>query len=596
MASLTQSIASVEQEIRNSISKEVPWDLVTTFSKIVRESGTEGEWKAAHYIYDQLKSFGADVTMLKPELLISVPRGARLEVLSPAGGGTIRAKTPAFSLPTTGVEADVVFLPAPKVERIEDMFSTRGQSAETDIAGKIVISEGMSMPMRVRDHEKRGALAQIYVNPGQAIHEGICTSIWGTPTLSSLEQKPKSPIVCVNRPDGEKLIQLAQASKLRVRIETKLDEGWVQCPLNTVWIEGSEEPEKFLLVHGHLDSWHEGIGDNATGDASLLELARVFTKHRGKLRRSLRICWWPGHSHGRYAGSTWFADEFARDLARNCVAQLDIDSPGCRDATEYFEDVMWMQEAESFCRDVIRDVTGKDSRGKRPLRAGDYSFNQIGLSGFFMLLSNIPTARRKELGYNYIVGGCGGNIAWHTEDDLLPVADPEVLFTDINIYVSAISRVLNADVLPFEHSRAAREIREQLEKYQTSSKGHLDLSAAIDAASALEIMLQKFEATTKSAEPGEQREFNQAIMDIARLLVPVNYARGERFDHDPAVSLPPVPKLDRAPMLAELVGDHTLYRSLQTELVREKNKIVDSLDSARVIAERLVNAQSARRL
>ncbi len=587
MASLTHSISTVEQEIRKSISKEIPWDLVTTFSKLIRESGTEGEWKAAHYIHDKLQSFGADVTMHTPELLISVPRGARLEVLSPSGIGIIRAKTPAFALPTTGVEADVVFLPSPKVERIEDMFSTRGQVSDIDIAGKIVISEGMSMPMRVRDHEKRGALAQIYVNPGEPIHEGICTSIWGTPTLSSLERKPKSPIVCVNRPDGEKLIQQAQAGTLRVRIETKLDEGWVKCPLNTVWIQGSEEPEKFLLVHGHLDSWHEGIGDNATGDAALLELARVFTKHRDKLRRSLRICWWPGHSHGRYAGSTWFADEFARELARNCVAQLDIDSPGCRDATEYMEDVMWMQEADTFCKDVIRDVTGKESRGKRPLRAGDYSFNQIGLTGFFMLLSNIPPARRKELGHNYIVGGCGGNTAWHTEKDLLDVADPEVLFTDLNIYVAAINRVLNADVLPFEHSRAAREIREQLEKYQAGCKDHLNLSSAIEAAAELEESLQTFERAAQSAAPSARAEFNQAIMDIARLLVPVNYARGERFDHDPATSLPAVPKLDRASQLAELTGDHMLYRSLQTELIREKNKIVDSLDSARLIADRL---------
>lgn len=587
MASLTQSVAGVEQQIRESISRDVPWDLVTTFSKLIRESGTEGEWKAAQYIYDKLKSFGADVTMHTPELLISVPRGAKLQVLS-NGGGQIRAKTPAFALPTSGVEADVIFLPSPKVERIEDMFSTRGQAAEVDIAGKIVISEGMSMPMRVRDHEKRGAVAQIYVNPGEAIHEGICTSIWGTPTASSLERKPNSPIICVNRPDGERLIEQARAGGLRVRIETKLDEGWVKCPLNTVWVEGTDEPEKFILVHGHLDSWHEGIGDNATGDAALLELARVFTQHKDKLRRSLRICWWPGHSHGRYAGSTWFADEFARDLSRNCVAQLDIDSPGCRDATEYMEDVMWMQEADVFCRDVIRDVTGKESRGKRPLRAGDYSFNQIGLTGFFMLLSNIPPARRKELGHNYIVGGCGGNTAWHTEKDLLDVADPDVLFTDINIYVSAITRVLNAGILPFQHSHAAREIAQQIKKYQASSEGHLDLAPAIDAATQLIDVLERFEPAAASASPQQFAGFNEAIMEISRQLVPVNYARGDRFDHDPAVSLPPVPKLDRAPLLPDLTENHTVYRSLQTELIRERNKIVDSLDRARIAAERVL--------
>src|SRR5262249_3509157 len=103
----------------------------------------------------------------------------------------------------------------------------------------------------------------------------------------------------------------------------------------------------------------------------------------------------------------------------------------------------------------------------------------------------------------------------------------------------------------------------------------------------LEDSLQGFERATKAATPSRQCEFNQAIVDIARLLVPINYARGERFDHDAAVSLPAIPKLDRAPMLAELTGNHTLYRSLQTELIRDPNKIVDALDSARKIANRV---------
>src|SRR5215831_15957288 len=126
--------ASAEHEIRADISKDVPWHLVTTFSSIVRESGTEGEWKAAQYIYDKLKGWGADVTMHTPELLISVPRGAKLDV---PGLGSIRAKTPAFSASAPGLEAEVVYAPAKKVEKIEDMFSIGG--AGVDLTGKIVL-------------------------------------------------------------------------------------------------------------------------------------------------------------------------------------------------------------------------------------------------------------------------------------------------------------------------------------------------------------------------------------------------------------------------------------------------------------------------
>ena len=61
--------------------------------------------------------------------------------------------------------------------------------------------------------------------------------------------------------------------------------------------------------------WDIGIGDNAVGDATLLELARIFNDNRDQMARSLRVAWWSGHSTGRYGASTWYADAFGLDLA-----------------------------------------------------------------------------------------------------------------------------------------------------------------------------------------------------------------------------------------------------------------------------------------
>ena len=171
----------------------------------------------------------------------------------------------------------------------------------------------------------------------------------------------------------------------------------------------------------------------------MLEIARVLWANQGDLRRSVRIAWWPGHSTGRYAGSAWFADTFAIDLDEHCVAQINCDSPGCRWADVY-ENVAWMSETEDLCKDVIRAVTGQESHGERPLRAGDYSFNNIGLTSFFMLSSTMTEEKRREMSY-YTVGGCGGNIAWHTENDILEIADRQVLLRDIKLYLAAVMSV-----------------------------------------------------------------------------------------------------------------------------------------------------------
>ena len=59
-----------------------------------------------------------------------------------------------------------------------------------------------------------------------------------------------------------------------------------------------------MLVNGHLDAWAPGATCNATGDATMLELARVLAKHRNKIKRSVVFINWNGHEIAESAGST----------------------------------------------------------------------------------------------------------------------------------------------------------------------------------------------------------------------------------------------------------------------------------------------------
>ena len=303
----------------------------------------------------------------------------------------------------------------------------------------------------------------------------------------------------------------------------------MRCLLPVVEIRGQEDPDEFLLVHGHYDSWYEGIGDNATGDAALLELARVLWGLRDRLKRTVRIAWWPGHSTGRYAGSTWYADTFADEIDEHCIAQLDIDSPGCAGATAY-EEVMWMAEADALCRTSIQDALGLPSERVRPLRAGDYSFNQIGPTGLYMLLSNIPIEERKRRGY-YAVGGCGGNIAWHTPDDLMPVADLEILRRDLCVYLTTIVRILNAPLHPFDYTAAIDEVRAAVARYHQAAAGASRLRAAPRRPDGARHRLRRRggpgprPAWRRRAMPAERRRLNGVLRRVARLLVPLNYAK-----------------------------------------------------------------------
>jgi hypothetical protein len=578
-----------ESAITSAVSLDAPWALVEKFSQLVRDSGGKAERKAIDYITKQLSRWGVPHTLHEPELLISIPKKAKLEVVSPEAR-KLTAKTPSMSLSTDGrsTRGTVVYVPPQPGGAIIGLFEGLGDVAQ-DVRGKIVLTDGYPSPAKVIDFQEKGALGAIFISPGERIHEGICTSIWGSPDLDTIRRKPKIPVVAINKTEGAALRALAQASSVKVKLSTKLDEGWRPIPVLVAEIRGTEEPEKFVLLHGHLDSWHEGIGDNATGDATLMEVARVLWQHRGTLRRTVRIAWWSGHSHGRYAGSSWYADTYAQDLDDNCIVHINCDSPGCRWATVY-DDVFWMSEAGAVARAVIKDVTGLDAKGGRPLRAGDKSFSNIGVSTFYMLSSTMPEALVREKGY-YPVGGCGGNIAWHTEDDTLEIADRENLLRDMKVYAAAVFRAANTPIHPLDFTATTGEFAQTLARYQQAASGRFDFSPSIREVRALEEDLARFYAAAAalSDRPVDDvalGRVNEVQRRLARTLVPVNYTRTGRFRHDPAVNIPALPDLEPALRLGGLEAGSDADRVTRIHLTRGQNRLLGALrDARRILAD-----------
>lgn len=579
----------LESQVLDEIAIDEPWALLERFSTLTRLSGSDDEAKAVDYITSRLSEWGVSHEVHHPKCLISWPGKATLR-LANGENREFTVKTTSFS-PSTGgeeVTAELVYVPGEQPKSMTQMFGAdRSQSqptfrGELDLRGKIIITEGRGMGARNLDLGGSGAVAAIMVNPGERIHEGITTTSWGSPDLGSLGRTPPIPILGINRPEGQELIAMAKQGNVEVAFSNEVDVRWREIPVIVAEIEGVEVPEEFVLFHGHLDSWHVGIGDNATGDATLLEIARVFQAHRDKLARSLRIAWWSGHSHGRYAGSTWYADAFAIDLAENCVSHVNCDSPGCRWATVY-ENVMRMPEADDLVQNTIKDVTGEDSTGLRPLRAGDNAFNNLGITLYFMLSSTMPADLLEEKGY-YPVGGCGGNIAWHTEDDTMEIADKDNLLRDMRVYASVLLRSLNAPVHPLDYGAAISDIRHHLEQYAEGAGDKFDFSASFAELDALQDATQRFYNELESHTPAtaaEAREANAVQRHLARQLVNLSFSKDGRFRQDPARTYPALPEFQPANQLAELGAESDMAEVIRVDLTRAQNRFVWACRSAR---------------
>jgi len=196
-----------------------------------------------------------------------------------------------------------------------------------------------------------------------------------------------------------------------------------------------------VLLSSHYDSWHEGITDNATGNALCLALAALF--HGQALIRGLRIAFWPGHSNGRYAGSTWYADHYRSHLMHKCIAHINVDSPGCMGGSKLVinasgaESVAWLNQA-------IIATTGEPADRVTPLGKGaDQSFWGLGIPLHFSL-REVPEQRQS------LSPGSGGGWWWHTEKDTLDKVDENNLWRDFLVYQHWLESLLFEERLPLD--------------------------------------------------------------------------------------------------------------------------------------------------
>src|SRR5690625_330138 len=587
------AVINHEEDILKELSLDIPRKILDKFQTLIRESGSEDEKEAFEFLAQLLDEEGIAYEMHSPKIYLSVPVKAQVHVTQPENI-TLRAKTPAFSNSTFEDEpvdnCELIYIPVSSGEVDLDSMQQLSEEQEDLVKGKVVLTEGFAMPAQVKYFEEMGAVGAVFVNPGKNIHDGICTTIWGSPDLDNYEDEPNIVATAVNKEDGEKLIELCNQGEVTVTLETDLKKGWFECPLLDVYIEGSEEPEKYVLLHGHLDSWTYGLGDNATGDAALMEMARVLHNNRDKLKRSVRIAIWPGHSTGRYAGSTWFADHFAIDLEENCVAQVNCDSPGCRWATSY-DSVEWTPEVTDHCQTAIRDAVGAPAKGNRPVRAGDYSFHNIGITSYYMLSSTIPDDLAEEKGY-YPVGGCGGNIEWHTEDDLIHIVDEEILMNDMKVYLLSVLRNVNANILPYDFTHTIQDHMSTLKTYQEAVDGHFSFEQveedANDLNNELHTFYEKIDAySDENVNHPIVQEINNTLLQLSRELTRINFSRVGKFRHDPALDVPPLPDIAPALDLKKYDENDHLYFVTLNHLVRGSNRISSVYRQLQRLIERI---------
>jgi len=549
---------------------------VDALAGLTRHSGSTDERTGTDYVVDRLEEYGVDVEYADYEAYISDPDDATVTMTAPTRWvvPTDDVITVSFggATPTAGVHGEVVAVP----EVTEDALS------ELDLADKIAFTAGLPTPGPVELLADAGVAGALFESPTEGhLHEMIVTPIWGTPGLENADRIPELPVIEVSQSVGERLRAALDRGPVEVSVETTVttDVRTLPCPVGR--IEGRES-DRYFVVGNHVDSWHEGVTDNATAVAATLELARIFTERDRPPRRGLVFGFWTAHSFGRYAGSTWFADEHFTDLRENGLAYMHLDLNGLRGAEQLWYQHMAAVEDEHL--DVLSAVPDLDlpdgSSGSsflgddRPGRNSDQSFWGAGMVS---LLSGARLPPETPDG-----GPVGGGWWWHTPADTRDKVDPAVLVEETRLYAAIASRVCDSPIPPFDHAKTARELVDVIDDLGVE---HPALSSLRERAAELEAAITEANRVldARAEDPAAAEVAEDLQIELGNLLVPALYQRRPDHRHDYALSQGRLPGLRAIGDPEERMGRDRLFA--ETSLRRETNRIAERVREARRLVE-----------
>jgi carboxypeptidase Q len=135
------------------------------------------------------------------------------------------------------------------------------------------------------------------------------------------------PAGAVTAEDADLIAHLSAQGKVRMRLTLTPQKLPDATSYNVIAdLKGSEHPEQFVVVSGHLDSWDLGTGaiDDGAGVVVAMEAAEILQKLHLRPKRTLRVIAWMDEESGG-AGSQAYSKDNSAEFIRT-VAAIESDS------------------------------------------------------------------------------------------------------------------------------------------------------------------------------------------------------------------------------------------------------------------------------
>ncbi len=423
-------------------------------------------------------------------------------------------------------------------------------------------------PMRPPEGVQRGSVMDMPLYPGDPLSPGWASEK-GSKRLAISEAKTlmKIPVLPLSYSDAQPILEQLtgpvvprdwrgalpityHAGPGSTRVHMKTDYDWTSKPLYDViaTIPGSESPDQWVIAGNHHDAWVNGADDPVSGAAALLETAHSLAnlqKQGWKPKRTIKIAFWDGEEFG-LLGSTEWAEKHQEELKQKAVAYLNSDNTakgwihvsGSHTLEEFVTEVAGavlqpgtttnlvegsLHHPPSMDQEEAEAAKGSSKKEKT------FTIGALGAGSDYVVFLDYLGVPSMNEGFggqtkSGIYHSIYDSIYWYTHFSDTDFLDGKALS---QYTATALLRLANASVLPFEFGRFASTVNgylDEIQKEAQTSGQTIDFSALRKQVAELKQSGEKYnvllQALTRkdSLDAVRVKALNESLMRTERVL------------------------------------------------------------------------------
>ena len=314
-----------------------------------RLSGSLGAEKAVEWTKQELETLGLDKVWLQPVMVPKWVRGVpEFAYIETSPGKTIKVNICALggsiSTPPTGLKSKII-----EVSGVDELEKLGAENIE----GKIVFFNRPMDASLINTFESYGGCVnQRYSGAMEASKFGAIGVIvrsmnlriddfphTGSMTYGDIPPQQRIPSAAISTKHADLLSAMVKLDN-NVQFYFKQNSKQLEDVLshNVIGeITGSEFPDEYIVVGGHLDSWDLGDGahDDGAGCTQSMEVLRLLKLTGIKPKRSIRVVLFMNEENGLRGGNKYA--EIAAQKNENHIFALESDAGGFTPRGFYFD-------------------------------------------------------------------------------------------------------------------------------------------------------------------------------------------------------------------------------------------------------------------